>query len=338
MKKKRTDFSHLLKDVSNSITEKKSTVDITETLDESANQPGVDAKKVDSPENYVQFEEKREEPQSTQALNSVKKIYNIPINRIHDNPYNARKNYNPGEIEKLAESIRQTGFSGSIEVKEHPEKAGHYIQLFGHKRRRACILAGLQTMPCDIVTKDALSSRKTSFLENFSRSDISVIEQANELKALKSDFDEMSTEGLAQLTSMSKTDIYRYLKILELPRETINALDTNAISLSHAKCLLKYIGEDDEFIITATQEIINKSLSVKALERLIKKHKKESRGGSKNDSIEEQEKLNNISSIQNQISQKFDTATIKPSKIKGGKIVLPYESDDDLNSLLKKLL
>jgi len=279
---------------------------------------------------------KTSEVSTVTVQESTQKVLDIPITLLNDNPKNGRRKYKPEEIERLAESISDAGFSGVVEVITSPDRAGEYQLIYGHKRKRGALLAGKTTMPCIIVKEEALITRKKSFYENFVRSDISKIEQAIELQALKDDFDDITNVELSKMTGMSQSDVSRFFKLLTLPETVQQAIDEGSLSFGHASDLIPLIGksENDSLVIDAALRTVKYEWSVKELRRFLKStadKKDEDRAG-------ELPKNELVSKMEEDLKLKFKSSvTIRASKNKGGKIVLPYASAEDLKRLFEIL-
>jgi len=264
-------------------------------------------------------------------------VYDIPISIINDNPKNGRRTYKAQEIERLAASIEDTGFRGIIEVIKSPEKEGEYQLIYGHKRKRAALQAKKSTMPCIIIDEEALATRKTAFYENFVRSDISKIEQALELQAIKDDFDDITNVVLAQMTGMSEADISRFFKMLLLPEQVQKVIDDGLLSFGHVKYLIPLLGqsENDVRISEAALKSVKFEWSIKELKRFLKNLEKPveeiNRAG-------EEELKQRVADMEADLKTKLKSfVAIKPSKNKGGKIVLNYGSNEELERLFELL-
>ncbi|NQZ58713.1 MAG: ParB/RepB/Spo0J family partition protein [Lentisphaeraceae bacterium] len=264
-------------------------------------------------------------------------VYDIPIKLINDNPKNGRRKYKADEIERLAASIEDTGFRGIIEVIKSPEKEGEYQLIYGHKRKRAALQANKVVMPCIIIEEEALATRKTSFYENFVRSDISKVEQAIELQSIKDDFDDITNVTLAKMTGMSEADISRFFKILQLPLQVQAVIDEGKLSFGHVKYLIPLLAksEDDVFLTEAALKSVKFEWSIKELNRFLKNKEQAAAEVSRAGELDTNPK---IEEMETDLKTKLKSSvSIKPSKNKGGKIVLNYGSNEELERIFDLL-
>lgn len=271
----------------------------------------------------------------SEFVESSTKVYEIPIENLLDNPKNGRRTYKEEEIELMANAIRDVGFRGNVEVVKSQDQLDKFVLIFGHKRKRACILAGLKTMPCVIISEEGESTRKTSFYENFIRSNISKVEQALELEALKEDFEDITNVELAKITGMSESDISRLFKILELPLIVQDFIDSGELSYSHAKYLFSI--KDENLLIQLAKDCVVNGWSLKEFSKKIKNNTEGEGRESKKDADAFLARVSHAEEHAISLSQKFKSEVlIKPAN-KGGKIVLPYNSDQELIRLIEML-
>jgi ParB family transcriptional regulator, chromosome partitioning protein len=257
-------------------------------------------------------------------------VVDILIEKIHDNPKNSRKDYNQEELDHLAESIKETGFRGILEVFPHPDRENEFVLVYGHRRKRASILAGEVKLPCVILKEESLSIRKVAFYENFVRVGISIIEQATELNNLKEDYESITNVELAKLSKMSEADVSRLLKVLSFPDAIQVSLHKSEISFGHAKYLLPLLKREDSLLMTAFVKTIEKKWNVRNLKNFIEKSiNSEGEGGvvKESDTIE-------VESVEKLSSKYKTTVSIKDAKNRGGKIELRYSCPEDKQRLL----
>lgn len=253
----------------------------------------------------------------------------------------SRRHFAESEIKRLARSIRETGFRGVVEVRRDPQEEGNFILLYGHMRKRAAIAAGLSSIPGIVVQEEKLQSSKTSFFENFSRTDISRIAMALELQALKEDY-EISTGQLSSMTGISKTEMGHLFKLLLLPETVQDFIEEGKLSFGVAKLLTKYTKDDGkrDFISQCAELSVENSWTVKEMTQYLKKSERLERAG---EGVASPPNLPQIPEEQLQafneaLTSKFETVVnIKENKDQSGNIVLKYASRADLERLLKQL-
>ena len=188
----------------------------------------------------------------------LKRIYEIPLTEIDpfpDHPYKVRDDE---DMMNLVESVRINGIITPATVRKKED--GRYELLSGHRRKRACELAGLPTLRCDIVEMDRDEATVFMVESNFQRTTILPSEKAfaykMRLEAMKRmpgrpgkgapvghNFGEKSRDVLAGESGDSKSQIQRYIRLTELIPELLELVDEGKIALRPA-VELSYIPKD----------------------------------------------------------------------------------------------
>ena len=179
----------------------------------------------------------------------LKRIYEIPLTEIDpfpDHPYKVRDDE---DMMNLVESVRINGIITPATVRKKED--GRYELLSGHRRKRACELAGLPTLRCDIVEMDRDEATVFMVESNFQRTTILPSEKAfaykMRLEAMKRmpgrpgkgapvghNFGEKSRDVLAGESGDSKSQIQRYIRLTELIPELLELVDEGNIALRPA--------------------------------------------------------------------------------------------------------
>ncbi len=164
------------------------------------------------------------------------RLRDIAVQDIHANPSQPRKHFDEASLAALADSIRERGVLQPIIVQ--PGHAGAYELVAGERRWRAAKIAGIATIPALIAQPlDAGQSIELALIENVAREDLGVIEEARTIAVL---LDELSVTGttLARRLGRSRSDLVHTVRLLDLPDEAIELIDTAALSKGHGKALL----------------------------------------------------------------------------------------------------
>jgi ParB family transcriptional regulator, chromosome partitioning protein len=195
----------------------------------------------------------------------------VPINIIHPNPNQPRKEFNENDLSELTHSIINNGVLQPIIVSkfENDGKTNFKI-VAGERRYRAALLAGLETMPC-IVKKDKTESDlfEISIIENLQRSALNPVEEAMAYYSLASKYD-YTQEQVAKAIGKTRAHIANMLRLLNLPYTVKTYLKNGDISIGHAKML---VGLANAAMLADI--IVKKQLSVRELENLLKQQKKD---------------------------------------------------------------
>ena len=181
----------------------------------------------------------------------LKKIHDIPLDQIDDFPSHPFKVMDDEEMLKLVESIREYGVITPAIVRKKEE--GKYEMISGHRRKRACALAGIETLRAEVVemsrdeaiifmvdsnlqrTKILPSEKAFSYkmrLEAMKRqgkrTDLTSSPVATKLKVMRSD------EQLAAMVGEGKDNIRRYIRLTELIPEILEMVDQEQVALRPA--------------------------------------------------------------------------------------------------------
>ena len=159
----------------------------------------------------------------------------IPVDVIDANPNQPRQRFDEPALAALADSIRERGVLQPIILRPVGDR---YQLVAGERRWRAVQLAGLPAIPAlvdDAV--DESGSLEVALIENLVRQDLSAIEEARTFAVLLDDL-QMTATALAGKVGRSRADIANTVRLLDLPDEVIELVDTGALSKGHGKALL----------------------------------------------------------------------------------------------------
>ena len=250
-------------------------------------------------------------------------ISQVRLDELRSNPYQPRKHFDEDKLNELASSIKEYGVIEPIIVKRSIK--GYEI-VAGERRSLAAKRAGLTSIPA--VIKDFTDEEMMSIalLENIQREDLNVIEEAN---AYKSMIDKMhiTQEELAVKVGKSRSHITNILGILKLPLEVQTMVINGKISMGHARSLSKL--SDEEQIYALADEIVSNNLSVRDVEERISNFEYPKKVTIKKAEEKDERKIE----IQNIMREKIGTLV----KINKNNIVIPFDSDKDLERILEIL-
>jgi ParB family chromosome partitioning protein len=159
----------------------------------------------------------------------------IPVDVIDANPNQPRRRFDESALAALADSIRERGVLQPVIVRPLGDR---YSLVAGERRWRAAQLAGQSAIPALVDdTLDEPGSLELALIENLVRQDLSPIEEARTFAVLLEDLHVTQTT-LAQKVGRSRADIANTVRLLDLPDEVIELVDTAALSKGHGKALL----------------------------------------------------------------------------------------------------
>jgi ParB family chromosome partitioning protein len=204
-----------------------------------------------------------EEIASTSAVKL--KIMDIEPNR--DQP---RKIFDEDALAELADSIAKHGVIQPLLVRPMPD--GSYQLVAGERRWRASRMAGLTEVPVVIKELSDDEAMALALIENLQREDLNAIEEAQGIKALM-DTLSLTQDEAAERVGKSRPAVANALRLLKLPNSVIALVSDGKLSPGHARALLGF--KDEQDIIETADLIIEKGLTVRDVEKLVKKRNKE---------------------------------------------------------------
>lgn len=185
----------------------------------------------------------------------------IEVDRIRPNPQQPRRTFDAGELAGLADSILRHGLLQPVVVRESPDG---YELVVGERRWRAAELAGLATIPAmvkDVASRELL---EMALVENVQRHDLNPIELALAFRALTEGG--ATQEQVGERVGLDRSTIANHLRLLELPREFQQEVESGVLSAGHAKALLQI--DNPERRRHLRDRIVANQLSVRAAEEL----------------------------------------------------------------------
>ena len=193
-------------------------------------------------------------------------IVTLKISQVEPNRKQPRKNFDDDALAELAESIRQHGVLQPILVR--PQIFGNYQIVAGERRYRASRLAGLTEIPAIIRELSDSETMQIALIENLQRSDLSPLEEAQGYRTLIDDFG-FSQEDVARTVGKSRPAIANALRLLSLPSEIIDLINSGKLSAGHGRTLLGLKNQED--MLKCAKICLENDISVRHLENIVKK-------------------------------------------------------------------
>ncbi len=198
----------------------------------------------------------------SQEENGLKKL---PLHKIEPNPDQPRRDFDPEELEELAESIRTHGVIQPLTVREMPN--GYYQIIAGERRWRASRLAGLEEIPAVIIEADDKKAMELALIENLQRSDLNPVEEANGYDSLIREYG-LTQEEAAARVGKSRPAVANALRLLSLCEGVLDKVRSGELTAGHARAILQLKSEKKQ--LEAAQKISALGLSVRQAEMLCK--------------------------------------------------------------------
>lgn len=264
--------------------------------------------------------------EAVEVIENVSRETLLPVHEIEPNKSQPRKNFDEEALKELSDSIKQYGIIQPLIVQKRDK---YYEIIAGERRWRAARIAGLKEIP--VIIKDYTPQEiiEVALIENIQREDLNPIEEAQAYQRLIKEY-QLTQEELADKVSKSRVTITNSLRLLKLDERVQQMLTDELLTGGHARALLSL--EDKNFQYETACKIIDKKLSVRDTEKLVKqmlkgKPTKKPAVADDNDYIyrDLEEKLKNIIGTKVSINRKQKNK---------GKIEIEYYSNEDLERIM----
>lgn len=189
--------------------------------------------------------------------------HEVDIDRIRPNRYQPRTRFDAAKMEELADSMRQNGVLQPLLV---TPRGNEFELVAGERRWRAARLAGLQRVPVLVRDVDARESLKLAILENVQREDLNPIEEAHGYRRLMEEF-QMTQQDLAERLGKSRSSIANTLRLMQLPAEVQQRIESGEMSAGHARALLSAGSLDEQREMAML--VRERGMSVREAEHLV---------------------------------------------------------------------
>jgi ParB family chromosome partitioning protein len=246
------------------------------------------------------------------------------IDEIVPNRLQPRQHFDDEKFNELERSIREHGVLQPVVVQKN---AKGYELIVGERRWRASKKAGLKKIPSIIREVTDTESLELALIENLNRQDLNPIEEAEAYERLAKDFG-FTQEKISQRMGKSREAVANALRLLKLPRQVKEDMIGGGLTMGHGRALLGLNSEKD--IDSLRKKIIRDTLSVRETEAQVSRLKQPQENSTNNRKIQ---KGIFVKKLEMELERKLGTKVeIAPSK-KGGKVLIRYYSDDDLERI-----
>ena len=248
------------------------------------------------------------------------------IDEISPNRFQPRKYFDDDKLEELVTSISENGILQPVVVQKSDTG---YELVAGERRWRASKKAGLKKIPAMIREVSDTKALELAIIENIHRQDLNPIEEAEAYKRLAEDFS-LTQEMIAEKVGKSRAAIANILRLLNLSRNIQENLISGKLSMGHARALLGL--ENNGQMHVMCQEILKQGLTVRQTESKVNRLKKPEML-----KLASSMKKKNIfiRDLEKELERKLGTKVEVSPKKTGGKLVVSYYSDDDLERIQK---
>jgi ParB family chromosome partitioning protein len=273
-------------------------------------------------------------PSTQTEVSTALSIVNIPVANIEPNPFQPRIDFDPEQLQELADSIAVHGLVQPVTLRRLGGE--HYQLIAGERRWRAAQLAGLTEIPAYIRLANDEQMLEMALVENVQRQDLNPIEMALSYRRL---MDECSLiiEQVAEKIGKKRPTINNYLRLLKLPPDIQVALRDGRLSMGHARPLITVDNPDVQLDIF--KAILEEGLSVRQVEERIQELGSKPRAETRKpaNKLPDLYELQ-IREFQRNLATRFQTRVQIQANPEGrGEIKIQFFSNDDLNRLLELL-
>ena len=268
----------------------------------------------------------------TPAVENGERVQLTPLGEIIASPLQPRTHFTETAIDELVESIRQHGIIQPLIVRRRGDR---FELIAGERRWRAAMRLGLAEAPIIVREASDQDVLELALIENLQREDLNAIEEARAFARLAREFG-LRQEDIAGKVGKSRAAVANSMRLLDLAEQVQSWLTQDRISVGHAKVLLSVKSHEEQAVIA--EEIIRRSLTVRAAEQLVVRHFAESgvpkptrgQNGSGTPALAPA-----LQHLQNRLQQHFATHVTVHHGEKRGRIEIEYYGNDDLQRILE---
>jgi len=261
------------------------------------------------------------------SMPELPEVQHLRVDAIVPNRYQPRQTFSPQELAELTASLKQSGMLQPILVRRKGD--GMYELISGERRWRAAKEAGLETIQAVIRNCGDEESVVLALVENVQRADLNPMEMARAYYRMMNEFG-LTQDIIAQRISCERSSIANVVRLMHLPSEIQQLIETNQLSMGHAKVILGLPGQNEQ--LRVSQLVVSKALSVRETEKLVESSPVAKKRGTK------ELQRTPWSEVEERLQKRLGTKVIIQKGRRGGKIVIHYFSPPELDGILEKLL
>ncbi|KJG08794.1 chromosome partitioning protein ParB [Photobacterium kishitanii] len=276
--------------------------------------------------NVAQAKKQQSDEHAAQQAAIDGELRQIAVTALTSGQYQPRKAMAADALTELADSIRAQGIIQPIVVRRLDNQ--RYEIIAGERRWQAARQAGLEVVPCIIKNVDDRATVAIALIENIQREDLNAIEEARALERLQQEFS-LTHQQVADAVGKSRAAVSNLLRLNQLSDSVKQLVEQKQLEMGHARALLAL---DDQQQLATAQIIINKLLTVREAEKLVKTLLNPTAPAAK--SVPQPQTV----ALQLSLSERFGTkVAINQNKNGKGKIVINFDQQDKLAQILAML-
>ena len=250
-------------------------------------------------------------------------VQELPVDSIHANPNQPRKDFESKALNELSTSLRQSGLLQPVVVRRAGQ--GGYQLIVGERRWRAAKLAGIERIPAVIREATDAESLELALVENLLRENLNPLEEAEAYQRLLADFN-WTQEELGERVGKDRSSIANALRLLKLPELIQADLRSGRLTMGHARALLALDTAAEQ--LKLREEILTHSWSVRRTEEGVKRTASIGARRPPRRSAE-------LTALEDTLREKLATRVRLVGNERQGRIEIVYTSREDLDRLLE---
>ena len=250
-------------------------------------------------------------------------VQELSVEKIIPNRFQPRKSFEESDLIELAESVKENGVLQPILVRRI--EGGTFELIAGERRWRAAKMAGLSSIPCLIRPSNDQNSLAFALTENLQRENLNPMEEARAFSRLLTEFG-LTQELIAQAVGKDRSSIANILRLVSLPIEIQQFIESGQLNLGHAKVLAGLQKPEEQ--IKVGRQIVAGQLSVRRSEQLVGGLQKKASGSRAS------KKTPLFPDIEERIRKRFGTKASITKAGGKGQIIIHFFSDEDLGRIL----
>lgn len=258
-------------------------------------------------------------------------IQDIDIDAIEPNPHQPRGPLAEAALTELAGSIRQYGVLQPLLVTQSAESGAAYRLIAGERRWRAARLAGLTRVPVTVKEATPRELLELALVENVQRADLSPLEEAAAYRQLATEFG-LTQEQIATRVGRSRVAVTNVMRLLQAPPEVQAALQEGRITEGHARALLGLTSAAEQ--AEALGLVERQALTVRQTEELIRRWLA---AGAPRTRVTVP-RPPDFDQLEDRFRRALGTRVSLQKGRKGGRLVIHFFSDDELNGLYGRIV
>ena len=252
----------------------------------------------------------------------------LPIYKVEPNPNQPRQDFDPEELEALADSIRTHGIIQPLTVREMPN--GYYQIIAGERRWRAARLAEVSEVPAVVMEADDKKVMELALIENLQRQDLNPVEEAMGYQSLMEEYG-LTQEEAAKRVGKSRPAVANSLRLLGLCAPVLEMVRKGELTAGHARAVLTL--KPEKLQMEAAKKILSLSLSVRQAETLCKNMAKEPAPKREPDFA-----VDYVAECEKNLSKALGRGVKIVNGKRKGRFELEFYGEEDLQNLLDALM